>query len=282
MEIGIQQLQIGRLLKNEKVASNVLRTLRNIGFDSIELNGFMIRKNPLIVKILTSLSGMGVRNSDRLDWKKLIQESKLHVLAIHEDLMTLETKLQNVVEECMTFHTDTVVLTGNYRFPYADRRELHLYCERLNDIGRKLSEQGVSFLYHNHNAETQRLDSKRLVFDEIVSLLDRRYVNFELDTYWFAVSGIDCMKVMRELQDRIRLHHICDNGKRKKGIDITPIVKTGEIECGMGCMNLKEMIELDKQNKTKAVILEQHKNFMEKNVLNSAAMSFAFLSGCVR
>ena len=281
MDIGIQQLQLGRLLTSQKKSKIALDMIRTIGFDGIELNGFMIRKNPFIVKILTSMSGMTIKNSDRLDWKKLLQETGLKVISLHEDLKTLETDIGLVLDECRRFSTDLVVLTGNYQFVYSDERELKSYCLRLNEIGKKLSEEGIFFLYHNHNAETQRLDSGKLVFEEIISLLDRRYVNFELDTYWFSVSGMDVMKIMGELKDRIILHHICDNGKRKKGVDITPIVKTGEIECGKGCLNLKDMVLQDIRNHTRAVILEQHKNFVDGDVIKSASLSYEYIEKAV-
>lgn len=277
MDIGIQQLQLGRLLTSEKKSRMALEKVKTIGFGGIELNGFMIRKNPFIVKILTSMSGMTIKKSDRLDWKKLLQETGLKVISLHEDLGTLEKNPRLVLDECHQLSTDLVVLTGNYRFAYSDERKLKSYCARLNEIGKTLSQEGISFLYHNHNVETQRLDSGKLVFDEIMSLLDRRYVNFELDTYWLSVSGMDVMKIMRELKDRIILHHICDNGKRRKGVDITPIVKTGEIECGKGCLNLEDMILNDIRNHTRAVILEQHKNFVDGDVLKSASLSFDFI-----
>lgn len=278
MDISIQQLQLGSLLKNEKKAKETLDLIKKIGFDSIELNGFMIRKNPPIVKLLTTLGGMTIKNSDRLDWIKLLEESGLKVISIHEDLKTLETRLDFVMEECRQYRCKYVVITGNYQFFYSDRREMESYCLRLNDIGRKLKANNISFLYHNHNAETQRIDKNTLVYDLLIALLNREYVNFELDSYWFSISGMDTIKIMKNLKDRIVLHHICDSGKRKKGKDITPIIKTEEIECNKGCLNLEDMIRLDKENQCKAIILEQHKNFIHNDVIESASLSFEYLS----
>lgn len=122
MKIGIQQLQIGSILKNEKDTLNNFKLLKEKGFDYIELNGFMIRKNPFIVKMLTSLSGMPIKSSNKFNWEKLINDSKLDVLSIHEDIKTLESNLDLVINECRIFNSKYVVLTGNYKFDYSNEK----------------------------------------------------------------------------------------------------------------------------------------------------------------
>lgn len=134
MKIGIQQLQIGSILKNEKDTLNNFKLLKEKGFDYIELNGFMIRKNPFIVKMLTSLSGMPIKSSNKFNWEKLINDSKLDVLSIHEDIKTLESNLDLVINECRIFNSKYVVLTGNYKFDYSNEKKLLDLSQRLNKI----------------------------------------------------------------------------------------------------------------------------------------------------
>ena len=143
MKIGIQQLQIGSILKNEKDTLNNLKLLKEKGFDYMELNGFMIRKNPFIVKMLTSLSGMPIKSSDKFNWEKLINDSKLDVLSIHEDINALESNLDLVISECRIFNSKYVVLTGNYKFDYNNEKNLLDLCQRLNKIGKSLKEKGI-------------------------------------------------------------------------------------------------------------------------------------------
>ena len=277
MKTGIQQLQLGRLLTNEKKTLQYLQTLSKDGFDGIELNGFMIRKNPFIVKMLTQLGGMPIKKSDKFNWLRLIQNSKMEVISIHEDIQTLETKLDMVINEAKEFNTKYIVLTGNYKFDYTNLKNIKDLAFRLNKIGENLRKEGISFLYHNHNVEFVRVNNQEFAYDVLIKETNPEYVNFEFDSYWASVSGVDVISYMKKLGSRIKLHHICDNGNVKKGESITPIIKMKACELGSGCLNLKEMIKLDYENNVDYVILEQHKNHIDNNPMESARLSLKYL-----
>lgn len=281
MKIGIQQLQIGSKLTTHSNALNTLNTLKEKGFNGIELNGFMIRKNPFIVKLLTSLSGMSIKKSDKFNWLELIDKSNLKVISIHEDINTLETKLDMVVEECKKFKTNYVVLTGNYKFDYTNETNVVNLANRLNNIGKSLKEYNINFLYHNHNVEFVRVNSKELAYEILINNTNSQYVNFEFDSYWASVSGVDAISYMEKLGSRIKLHHICDNGNLKIRESITPIIKMKSCELGKGCLNLEKMIELDIKNNIDYVILEQHKNHIDNNPLKSAIISIEYLNNII-
>ena len=48
---AVQQFQLGTVLTNEKKALEVLTSMKDSGYEGIELCGFMIRKIPLFVKL---------------------------------------------------------------------------------------------------------------------------------------------------------------------------------------------------------------------------------------
>ncbi len=282
MKIGIQQLQIGKTLTSEKKAMDAISSIKNAGFEYIELNGFMIRKNPFIVKILTGMNGMPIKHSDLLDWKKILKEKNLPVSSIHENLRTLETNINRVIQEAKEFQTNYIVLTGNYNFDYASERNIDDFCLRLNEIGKNLWKENIQFLYHNHNAEFMHVNPSELCFDRIIGKTDSDFVSFEFDSYWPSVSGVDALYYMKKLGPRIRIHHICDNGYSKSRKAITPIIGMKQVELGKGCINLSEMIQLDKKNHTDFLILEQHKNHIHNNPIESASLSIDYLKKALK
>ena len=83
---AVQQIQLGTVMGTEEQALKTMRLMKEAGYDGIELNGFMIKKMPPIVKILTKMAGMPVGNGGKLDWKKLMGQSGLSVVSVHEDL----------------------------------------------------------------------------------------------------------------------------------------------------------------------------------------------------
>ena len=57
---AVQQIMLGSVTKNEKQAQETLKEVKKVGYDGIELNGFMIRPTPFIVRMMTKMAGMPV------------------------------------------------------------------------------------------------------------------------------------------------------------------------------------------------------------------------------
>lgn len=117
---AIQQFQLRPVIGNEKNARKTLKLVKEAGYEGIELNGFMIRKMPLIVPMITWMAGMPIGTSGRLDWKKLISESGLKVVSVHEDLGTILKNPQKIIEEANSFGTEYIVVTGMFRYDYSN------------------------------------------------------------------------------------------------------------------------------------------------------------------
>lgn len=275
--IGIQQLQLGKICRSERSVQRSLVSLRQAGFETMELNGFMIRKTPLIARLLLSLSGMGIKRSQKLHWAALLREVKMSVISVHEDLQTLEEHMDLVEEEIELFQPKYIVVTGMYRFRYDSEEELGKLIVRLNRVGRRLSGLGVSLLYHNHSAEFQRIEGAGHAMDILLAGLNPLWVNFEFDSYWAIDAGADPLSWMDKMGKRIKLYHACDRGCRKEGPYLTPIVKTDAIELGFGSVHLDALIEKAKSLEVDAIILEQHRNYFADDPIASATISANYL-----
>ena len=51
---AVQMIQLGTVMGSKKKAKETMRLMKEAGYDGIELNGFMIKKMPIIVRILTT------------------------------------------------------------------------------------------------------------------------------------------------------------------------------------------------------------------------------------
>ena len=271
---GVQQIMIGSRCGSYESALRTLESIKSAGYDGIELNEFMIRPTPFIVRLLTKFAGMPTGNSGKLDWKKLISESGLKVISLHSYLNSIEENPEAAAKEALCFGTDTVVITGMYRFDYGNFAEVKKLAERLNMAGKALLPYGVKLLYHNHNVELQKVSEDKTAYDLIVENTDPQYVNFELDTYWMADGGADVTALVNKLSDRMVMWHINDRGCRKKGPFITPILKEDSAELGTGNMPLDAILETVKANTgVEAIVLETHKNWIDNDPIKSLTVS---------
>ncbi len=271
-------MMIGPLCKNHETTLSVLKRIKEVGFDAIELNDYMIARTPMFVRILTSMAGMPTGKGGKLDWVSLIRESGLEVSSIHTNLGALESRFDEVVKQAKSFNVKYLVITGMYRFDYTDRNSLDDLANRLNKAGAMLIKNGIFLLYHNHNVEFKRLDSGEFAYSYLVDRLDPEFVNLEFDSYWASESGVNIYSLMEKLGNRIRLHHINDRGNREKGPFMTPILKSDSMELGTGCLDLSSLLDIDRKNETEYVVLETHRNHIEKSRIKSLEISADYLN----
>ncbi|MBE6998290.1 MAG: sugar phosphate isomerase/epimerase [Ruminococcaceae bacterium] len=278
MKTYVQQIMLGSVTSNEAQARQTLQSIRAAGYDGLELNSFMIHPTSLLVRALTKAAGMPTGKGGRLDWRALLAESGLGVSSIHTDLGTLERDAAAVAAEAKSFGTDRVVITGMYRFDYADEKAVHELAGRLNRAGEMLKKEGVELLYHNHNVELLPLGNGKRAYDVLIDKTDPAFVNFEFDSYWFTDGGSDAKAWMRRLGSRMKLWHVTDRGSRKKGTAMTPILTCDSMELGTGNMDLDGLLAIAQEYGVERVILESHKNWIDKDPVKSLEMSAAWLN----
>ncbi len=275
---AVQQFMLGTVLKNEEQVRQTLAAIKAAGYDAIELCGFMLHPMGFMIRMLTKAAGMPVGSGGNLDWEKLVKESGLGVVSIHQDLGSIERDPKAVAEEARKFGTDKVVITGMYRFDYGDETAVHELAKRLNAAGKILKNDGIRLLYHNHNCELRRVNAGKRAYDLLLEETDPEFVNFEFDSYWFTEGGADAKLWMRRLGSRMKLWHINDRGTRMTGPAMTPILKTDSMELGTGNMDLDGLTAIAKENGVEAVILESHRNWIEKDPVKSLQVSAAYLN----
>lgn len=275
---AVQQIMLGTVTKKEKQTMETLRAIREAGYSGIELNGFMIRPTSFLVRMMTKMAGMPVGKGGDFDWKKLLDEAGLSVVSVHEDLGTIQREPEFVIAEAKKYRTDKVVITGMYRFDYSDKAAVLKLAKDLNEAGAKLKEGGIHLLYHNHNCEFRKTEAGKTAFDLLLEETSPEYVGFELDSYWATEAGVSAIALMKQLGSRMKLYHINDRGTRIEGPSMTPILKSDSMELGCGNMNLKELVEQALSVNVDAIILESHKNWVEKSPVKSLQVSAEFLN----
>ena len=274
---AVQQFMLGTVMNKETQAAETMQKMKDAGYNGIELCGFMIHPSAFLVKLMTKAAGMPVGNGGKLDWRRLVTESGLKVVSIHQDLGSIEREPEKVAEEAKGFGTDNIVVTGMYRFSYGDAKEVKKLAGRLNQAGKTLKTEGIHLLYHNHNCEFLRLTPEKSSYQLLMEETDPAFVNFEFDSYWCAECGENPLEVMEALGSRMKLGHINDRVTRQTGPCMTPILKSDSMELGTGTMPLVALSEQAKAAGIEAVILESHRNWIDKSPVKSLERSAEFL-----
>ena len=274
MKYYVQQMMLGSLCKSEEKTKELLKEIKNSGYSGLEINRYMIHPTSFMVRTLTKMAGMPSGNAGKYDWPTLLKDEGLEVISLHTDLGSLENDYDGVLSDVHNLDTKYVVITGMYRFDYQNLDEVRKLAQRLNTVGKRLKEDGLSLLYHNHNIELLKVDETSRAYDILINETDPEYVNFELDTYWFTEGGADVKKIIKTLGKRLKLWHITDRGTRLTKSSMTPIIKSDSVELGTGNMALGTILEAVKANtRVEAIVLETHKNWIDNDPVKSLTVS---------
>lgn len=89
-------------------------------------------------------------------------------------------------------------------------KDLKTYCEYYNEIGKKCKAKGMSFGYHNHAHEFQKIEDK-VMYDYMIENTDPAYVFFQMDVYWVVRGQQSPVDYFNKYKGRFKLLHIKDN-----------------------------------------------------------------------
>lgn len=93
---------------------------------------------------------------------------------------------------------------------YRSLDTLKLYCDYFNMVGEKCKAKGITFGYHNHNAEFSTKLEGQTIYDFMLANTDSAKVTFEMDLYWAVQGGVNPVDYFNKYPGRIQLWHIKD------------------------------------------------------------------------
>ena len=88
-------------------------------------------------------------------------------------------------------------------------KDLKTYCDYYNEIGKRCKAAGISFGYHNHAHEFQKVEDK-IMYDYMLENTDPNLVFFEMDVYWTVRGQKAPVDYFKKYPKRFRLLHIKD------------------------------------------------------------------------
>lgn len=97
----------------------------------------------------------------------------------------------------------------DYFAPFNDRDEILRYCAYFNRVGALCAEEGLVFLYHNHDHEFRRFDGE-YGLDIMLDNTDPDLVKQELDVAWVTFGGADPVAYLKKHANRCPVLHMKD------------------------------------------------------------------------
>ncbi len=232
----------------ERNLPEVLRAVRSIGYEEVELYG------PLYSRPATEL-------------RRMLSTHGLRAPSGHIDYDQMDAKLEYARDLGLTY----VVCPMLPRSMWGAADEFKRAADQLNVWGAKAARLGMRFAYHNHNYEFRRFGDTT-GFDILLERTDPHLVHLEIDCYWVTEAGRNPVPLLAVNGTRVRMLHIKD---RKPGFPASVTLDEAAFhftEVGTGTINWKEIVSGTLGAGVQHFFIEQ--DFTDKPALESIAISY--------
>lgn len=183
------------------------------------------------------------------DLRRLADKHELKAAATHNSWDDLTEHTKRVIKQHKALGCKYVGLGS---MPEAFRQSAEgftRFAEEASDVAKALADEGLRFIYHNHNFEFIR-------FGEVTGmdiLLEKAApeVQFELDTYWVQAGGGDVRTWIKRCVGRIDVIHLKDMAFDPALAQVT------YAEIGRGNLDWKRILRTCKKAGVRWYIVEQ-------------------------
>lgn len=228
-QIAAQMYTLRDEMKTPEQMGETLKRVKAVGYDAVQL------------------SGHGPVEPQRM--AGMVREAGLAVAATHVSFERLEQELDAVVADHRLWQCPYVGI-GSMPAPFHGSLEgARTFARRAGEIARRLQDQGLTLIYHNHNFEFHRVDGPTRIYDVLLQETPG-CLQFELDTYWVQAAGGDPAYWIHQLSGRMDVIHFKDMAAAADGTGIMA-------EVGEGNLNWPEILAACGEIGVKWHIVEQ-------------------------
>ena len=186
--LAAQMYSVREFMKTPKDMATSLARIKKVGYDAVQLSG----QGPV----------------EPADMRKMLDDNGLLACATHISFDQMQHNLKEVIERHHLWETQYVgvgAMPDSYR---QDADGYKRFAQEASEIALQLQDEGLTFVYHNHQFEFTRFGS--LTGMDILLRESHPAFEFELDTYWAQTGGGDPAAWIDKLAYRMSVIHFKD------------------------------------------------------------------------
>jgi sugar phosphate isomerase/epimerase len=270
LPVAVQVYGLRDLLENTPDKfKEVMTKVKEMGYDGVELAG------------LYGLTPEYVRDT--------LKEIGLVPLSAHVPFVDMMEDLDKVIKDYSTIGVQYLVMpymAEEYR--PVNPEGFKGFLPLLNQVGEKIHQAGMTFLYHNHDFEFVKLEDGTWGYDAMFDAIPHDNLMSELDTCWCDVATGEPVEFIKKYAGRLPVLHLKDYIKKGQVKSMYKLIGIEQEETeeetgyfgfrpiGFGQMIWEPILEETVKAGTKWVVVEQDEHY-ELDPLEAARRSRDYL-----
>ncbi len=270
LPVAVQVYGLRDLLENTpENFKDVMTKIKEFGYDGVELAG-LYGLEPAFIK-------------------ETLKEVGLTPISAHVAFAEMMEDLDKVIADYKEIGVKYLVMpymAEEYR--PVNPEGFEKFLPLLNEVGQKIHDAGMTFLYHNHDFEFVKLPDGRYGYDAMFEAIPHDNLMCELDTCWCDVATGEAPEFIKKYTDRIPVVHLKDYIKKGEVKNMYKLIgiETEESDgdtgyfgfrpVGFGQMIWEPVLEASVEANANWVVVEQDEHY-ETDPLECARRSREYL-----
>lgn len=205
-DISVQLYSMRDLIKDGSSLDAVLNSLAKMGYTSVEAanynNGKFYGRTPEEFKNAVEKTGMKVLSSH---CSRGLSDKELASGDFSESLKWWDQSIAAHKAAGMSY-----IVNPGIGVPKT-MKEMQMYCDYFNEIGKRCKANGMKFGYHNHAHEFQKVENKAVMLDYMIENTNPEYVFYQMDVYWIVRGQHSPVDYFNKYPGRFTMLHIKDH-----------------------------------------------------------------------
>lgn len=200
------QMYSARSILNHDNYADILKEIAAMGYTAVEAasydgdNGLIYGDTPEVFKQKVEAAGMKVLSahvSRGLSREELDSGDLSAALAWWDKCIEVHKKagMEYIVTPWMGLQENL--------------KDLQVYCDYLNEVGRRCKAAGIKYGYHNHAYEFEKVEDQ-VMYDYMLQHTDPELVFFQMDVYWAVIGKASPVDYFKRYPGRFKMLHIKD------------------------------------------------------------------------
>jgi sugar phosphate isomerase/epimerase len=189
MKLGAQLFSLRNFIKTPEDILTTFEKIKAMGFENVQFSG----GGPI----------------DAHELKAISEKTGLPIVCTHSAFDRILNDTDALIEEHKIFGCQHIGL-GYFDFKKVPPEEAYpAFLEQFKPVAKTIRENGLYFMYHNHDAEFKKLDGQ-ILLDRIAQDFSPEELGIIVDTYWVQKGGANPAEYIRKLSGRVPCIHLKD------------------------------------------------------------------------
>lgn len=244
MKLAAQLYTVREFTKTPEDVKKTFEKIKNIGYNAVQVSAF----GPIEPILL----------------KEYAEQFDLKICATHTPFDRIINDTENVIKEHKLWDCRYVGLGAMGSEYRANKEGYDRLLNELSPAVEKIYDEGLKFVYHNHNFEFEKIDAKLTGIEYLAEKTDPKKFGFLADFFWIQAGGASPIEFIQRYASRLNVVHFKDMQIRNLS------QRTAEIF--EGNMDYKAIYEECQKNGVEWVAIEQDN--CDKDPFESLKVSF--------